>query len=93
MLLGFVYTFFVVTADDQGTPYVFKPGDVIRIKVFEKKACDILCNSCEIDYCLQCTIGKAAKENCLNSNESVFEAVAAFETFIKNCSKTCPHVQ
>lgn len=32
--------FFVVTADDQGTPYVFKPGDVIRIKVFEKKACE-----------------------------------------------------
>ena len=32
--------FFVVTADDQGTPYVFQPGDVIRIKVCEKKACE-----------------------------------------------------
>jgi len=32
--------FFVVEADDRGEPYMFQPGDVIRIKVCEKKACE-----------------------------------------------------
>lgn len=32
--------FFVVIADDRGEPYMFQPGDVIRIKVCEKKACE-----------------------------------------------------
>ena len=31
--------FFSVTADDNGTPYKFKTGDVVRIKVFKKKDC------------------------------------------------------
>lgn len=29
--------FFHVTADDNGTPHVFEPGDVVRIKVYGKK--------------------------------------------------------
>lgn len=29
-----------VTADDNGENYVFQPGDVVRFKVFGKKACD-----------------------------------------------------
>ena len=29
--------FFEVTAEDDGVPYQFKPGDVVRIKVFGKK--------------------------------------------------------
>ena len=32
--------FFVVIADDRGEPHMFQPGDVIRIKVCEKKACE-----------------------------------------------------
>ena len=29
--------FFTVTADENGTPYTFQAGDVLRIKIFEKK--------------------------------------------------------
>lgn len=32
--------FFGVTADENGGNYKFQPGDVVRIKVFEKKACE-----------------------------------------------------
>ena len=32
--------FIVVETDDRGEPYMFQPGDVIRIKVCEKKACE-----------------------------------------------------
>lgn len=32
--------FFNVTAADDGVPYVFKQGDQLRIKIFEKKGCD-----------------------------------------------------
>lgn len=32
--------FFAVKADDGGTPYVFQPGDVIRMKITEKKNCN-----------------------------------------------------
>mgnify|MGYP003295872201 CR=1 FL=1 len=31
---------FVVTAKDNGKNYVFKIGDIVRFKVFEKKGCD-----------------------------------------------------
>lgn len=31
---------FRVTADDNGTSYIFQPGDVVRFKVTEKKACE-----------------------------------------------------
>ena len=31
--------FFVVTADNNGEPYTFEAGDVLRLKVFEKKNC------------------------------------------------------
>jgi hypothetical protein len=30
--------FFSVTAEDKGAPYMFKAGDVVRIKVYGKKA-------------------------------------------------------
>lgn len=29
--------FFTVTAEDEGTPYIFQPGDVVRMKVYGKK--------------------------------------------------------
>lgn len=32
--------FLTVKADNRGTPFKFQPGDVIRIKVFERKACE-----------------------------------------------------
>ena len=32
--------FFSVTASDEGEPHKFQPGDVVRIKVFEKKNCE-----------------------------------------------------
>jgi len=32
--------FLSVVAEDDGTPYVFHPGDLVRIKVFEKKDCN-----------------------------------------------------
>ena len=32
--------FFNVTAADDGIPHVFKQGDQLRIKIFEKKGCD-----------------------------------------------------
>lgn len=32
--------FFSVTADNNGKNYMFQPGDVVRIKVTEKKACE-----------------------------------------------------
>lgn len=32
--------FFSVTADDDGVPYSFKKGELLRIKVFERKKCD-----------------------------------------------------
>ena len=32
--------FFSVTADDDGVPYVFKKGDLLRIKIFARKGCD-----------------------------------------------------
>lgn len=32
--------FFYVVAEDDGVPHVFKQGDELRMKVFEKKACD-----------------------------------------------------
>lgn len=32
--------FFAVSADRDGRNYKFQPGDVLRIKVFEKKACE-----------------------------------------------------
>lgn len=32
--------YFTVTADENGKYYKFKPGDVLRIKVFEKKNCE-----------------------------------------------------
>lgn len=31
---------FGVTADKDGEKYTFQPGDLLRMKVFEKKACD-----------------------------------------------------
>ena len=30
----------ISATSNEGVPYVFKPGDVVRIKVFEKKSCD-----------------------------------------------------
>lgn len=32
--------FFGVKALENGEPYMFKPGDVVQFKVFEKKACN-----------------------------------------------------
>ena len=32
--------FFSVTAEDNGAPHIFKAGDVVRLKVYEKKAAD-----------------------------------------------------
>ncbi len=32
--------FFSVTAEDDGVPYLFKQGDLLRIKIFERKGCD-----------------------------------------------------
>jgi len=32
--------FFNVIAEEDGAPYNFQPGDVLRIRVFEKKACE-----------------------------------------------------
>lgn len=32
--------FMTVTAEENGVPYKFQPGDVLRIKVMEKKACE-----------------------------------------------------
>ena len=32
--------FFSVVANDDGVPHVFKQGDQLRIKIFEKKGCD-----------------------------------------------------
>lgn len=32
--------FFGVKADDEGVDYIFRPGEEIRIKVFEKKKCE-----------------------------------------------------
>ena len=32
--------FFYVVAEDDGVPHVFKQGDELRMKVFEKKGCD-----------------------------------------------------
>lgn len=32
--------FFGVTADDEGSKYVFQPGEEVRFKVFEKKKCE-----------------------------------------------------
>ena len=29
-----------VTAENQGKPYIFQQGDLVRLKVFEKKNCD-----------------------------------------------------
>lgn len=29
-----------VTAEDNGNVYLFRPGDIVRMKVFEKKACE-----------------------------------------------------
>ena len=34
--------FFSVSADDNGTPFVFKAGDVVRIKIFGKKDAETL---------------------------------------------------
>lgn len=31
--------FFGVSADDYGETYIFKPGDIVRISIFEKKGC------------------------------------------------------
>ncbi|MBE5880385.1 MAG: hypothetical protein E7288_10505 [Lachnospiraceae bacterium] len=32
--------FFTVSAEENGVNYVFKSGDVVRVKVFEKKSCE-----------------------------------------------------
>lgn len=32
--------FFSVVAEEDGAPYVFERGDVLRVKVFEKKNCE-----------------------------------------------------
>lgn len=32
--------FFSVSAEEDGVPYHFQPGDVLRIKIFEKKGCE-----------------------------------------------------
>lgn len=32
--------FLTVSAEEDGATYKFQPGDVVRIKVFEKKACE-----------------------------------------------------
>lgn len=32
--------FFSVTAEDDGVSHIFKQGDTLRIKIFEKKGCD-----------------------------------------------------
>lgn len=32
--------FFTVTAEDDGVPYHFEPGDVLRIKIYDKKGCE-----------------------------------------------------
>lgn len=32
--------FFSVTAEDDGVPHVFEQGDLLRIKIFDKKGCD-----------------------------------------------------
>ena len=32
--------YFIVTAEEYGADYIFMPGDVVRLKVFEKKNCE-----------------------------------------------------
>jgi len=32
--------FFSVSAEEDGEPYVFQKGDLVRIKIFEKKRCE-----------------------------------------------------
>ena len=44
-------------------------------------------------YCYEkCKIGRAASEVLLELNNSVFEASNTFNTFVKNCSNTCPYM-
>lgn len=32
--------FFSVTAEDDGVPYLFKQGSLLRVKIFKRKGCD-----------------------------------------------------
>jgi hypothetical protein len=45
-----------------------------------------------IEYCnSRCPIGKKAKDEFLNDNNSVFDAVIDFWHFVDECIKTCPY--
>lgn len=45
-----------------------------------------------LDYCNEnCPIGKKAKDEFLNDNNSVFDAVIDFWYFVDECIKTCPY--
>ena len=45
-----------------------------------------------IGYCNDsCKIGQAASKECLESNNSAFDAALDFRFFVENCFKTCPY--
>lgn len=47
-----------------------------------------------ITYCYeQCPVGRAASEEFLNTNNSVFGAAMEFQYFTENCFNTCPNKQ
>ena len=44
----------------------------------------------DINYCYRdCAIGRAASEEFLSLNDSVFDAAFDFQSFTENCFKTC----
>lgn len=44
----------------------------------------------DINYCLkECPIGKKYKEEALQQQDSVFDAVAEVRAFLSNCAKNC----
>ena len=46
----------------------------------------------DITYCnYECPIGKAARDEFLNLNNSAYDAAMDFRFFTDNCFKTCPH--
>jgi hypothetical protein len=46
----------------------------------------------DITYCNDtCTVGQAARDDFLASNNSAYDAAMDFRFFVKNCFLTCPH--
>lgn len=46
----------------------------------------------DITYCNdECPIGKAARDEFLNLNNSAYDAAMDFRFFTDNCFKTCPY--